>query len=325
MTAPTNASEPAPISEELRAALLNGATALDVASQDCPTQGRFYQNQAEMIRDHALSRRSQAQAGNDECRRVLQRFVNAAKSWHTFHHGSKTVQCDWICELIAPGEAALAPTTTAPPGEKCGTCGEHANEHGAIGHEFNGTGQQPAEAVGEAKAGEDEVRQVISMLETGLAAEAVHGTTRKAVVAAVALLQRQPSVTVNYHAPPTYAHAERSGKFIDQMPWREQPAQPVEQGEWLKPELPPFPPSGEGLPRYGLRWNGPDVPLSVPILDGYWTPWHLADRMQKDYEEALADHRRLVRELDVLLHGDGAARQASLCDIVAQVASQRTR
>lgn len=39
----------------------------------------------------------------------------------------------------------------------------------------------------------------------------------------------------------------------------------------------------------------------------------------EDYERVLADHRRLVRELDVLLNGDGAAPQASLCDIVAQV------
>lgn len=38
-----------------------------------------------------------------------------------------------------------------------------------------------------------------------------------------------------------------------------------------------------------------------------------------DYEEVLADHRRLVRELDVALNGDGAAKQASLVDIVAQV------
>ncbi len=39
-----------------------------------------------------------------------------------------------------------------------------------------------------------------------------------------------------------------------------------------------------------------------------------------DYEEVLADHRRLVRELDVLLNGEaGAAKQASLCDIVSQV------
>jgi hypothetical protein len=39
-----------------------------------------------------------------------------------------------------------------------------------------------------------------------------------------------------------------------------------------------------------------------------------------DYERTLADHGRLVRELDVLLNGEeGAAKQASLCDIVAQV------
>ena len=38
------------------------------------------------------------------------------------------------------------------------------------------------------------------------------------------------------------------------------------------------------------------------------------------HEEAKADHQRLVRELDVMLNGeDGAAPQASLCDIVAQV------
>lgn len=44
----------------------------------------------------------------------------------------------------------------------------------------------------------------------------------------------------------------------------------------LQPAPPPRPPEGEGLPRYGLRWNGPGQPLSVPMDDGYWTPWHLA-------------------------------------------------
>lgn len=38
-----------------------------------------------------------------------------------------------------------------------------------------------------------------------------------------------------------------------------------------------------------------------------------------DYEAAFADHRRLVRELDVALNGEDAAEQASLCDIVQQV------
>lgn len=40
--------------------------------------------------------------------------------------------------------------------------------------------------------------------------------------------------------------------------------------------------------------------------------------------EARTEHQRLVRELDVALNGeDGAAQQASLCDIVAQVKGQR--
>lgn len=44
------------------------------------------------------------------------------------------------------------------------------------------------------------------------------------------------------------------------------------------------------------------------------------------FEAVLADHNRLVRELDVLLNGEiGAADQASLCDIVAQVRMARKK
>ncbi len=38
-----------------------------------------------------------------------------------------------------------------------------------------------------------------------------------------------------------------------------------------------------------------------------------------DYEEAFRDHRRLVREIDVIMNGDKAAKQASLCDLVGQI------
>lgn len=42
--------------------------------------------------------------------------------------------------------------------------------------------------------------------------------------------------------------------------------------------------------------------------------------------DVLADHNRLVRELDVLLNGEaGAAQQASLCDIVAQIRRERAK
>lgn len=48
----------------------------------------------------------------------------------------------------------------------------------------------------------------------------------------------------------------------------------------LKPALPPRPPVGVGLPRYGLRWDSPATPLAVQMDDGYWTPWHLADQIK---------------------------------------------
>lgn len=45
----------------------------------------------------------------------------------------------------------------------------------------------------------------------------------------------------------------------------------------------------------------------------------------EDYEVVLAEHRRLVRRLDVLLNGAGAAQQATLCDIVAQLETELAR
>ncbi|MDN4511383.1 hypothetical protein D3C76_946340 [compost metagenome] len=66
----------------------------------------------------------------------------------------------------------------------------------------------------------------------------------------------------------------------------------VEELKGLRPEWPPRPPDGEGLPRYGLRWNGPQQPLAVPMEDGYWTPWHLAERLREDRDGLLeaGDH-----------------------------------
>ena len=49
----------------------------------------------------------------------------------------------------------------------------------------------------------------------------------------------------------------------------------------------------------------------------------LVDAEVEPYKLAKADHDRLVRELDVLLCGEDAAPQASLCDIVAKVSTTR--
>lgn len=53
---------------------------------------------------------------------------------------------------------------------------------------------------------------------------------------------------------------------------------------------------------------------------GYTAALRDNEAVVADYEEVLADKRRLTRELDVIMNGeDGAAKQASLCDIVAQL------
>jgi hypothetical protein len=62
----------------------------------------------------------------------------------------------------------------------------------------------------------------------------------------------------------------------------------IEVLQGLLPEFPPRPPEGSGMPRYGLRWNGPDQPLAVPMDDGYWMPWHLAKARIDELEELLS-------------------------------------
>ena len=44
-----------------------------------------------------------------------------------------------------------------------------------------------------------------------------------------------------------------------------------------------------------------------------------------DYEEWAADVKRLTRKLDVEMHGDGAAKQASLCDLIGSAKALRAR
>lgn len=65
-----------------------------------------------------------------------------------------------------------------------------------------------------------------------------------------------------------------------------------EQLKGLQLAFPPRPPDGGGLPRYGLRWNGPQQPLAVLMNDGYWTPWHLAESLKTENEALRKDADR---------------------------------
>jgi len=71
-------------------------------------------------------------------------------------------------------------------------------------------------------------------------------------------------------------------KIADLMARNKALREEVERLRGITPELPPYPPTGEGLPRYGVRWNGPTQPLAVPMEDGYWAPWHLADELVQE-------------------------------------------
>lgn len=82
------------------------------------------------------------------------------------------------------------------------------------------------------------------------------------------------------------------------------------------------------------------APEIIPALEATGVNVSLAADVRKAADAALTpdgtapapgewiaadDVRRLVRELDIALNGEGAARQASLCDIVAQVAGYASK
>lgn len=69
----------------------------------------------------------------------------------------------------------------------------------------------------------------------------------------------------------------------------------------------------------GFGWAIPSV--SAAEMMATISQYRHIDGQRNNLLAAQQDHERLVRELDVLLNGEaGAAQQASLCDIVAQVA-----
>ena len=90
--------------------------------------------------------------------------------------------------------------------------------------------------------------------------------------------------------------------------------QQVETFQGLKPAMPPRPPTGEGLPRYGLRWNGPSQPLSVPMDDGYWTPWHLAQGECEKLREDAEATRKSVKLLNYLFARNIIAMQSAVIE-----------
>lgn len=64
--------------------------------------------------------------------------------------------------------------------------------------------------------------------------------------------------------------------------------------------------------------DAPELLSNINILLGH--PAQPSEKLTvADYEACLADHRRLVREIDVMMNGLGAAKQASLCDLFGDI------
>jgi hypothetical protein len=42
------------------------------------------------------------------------------------------------------------------------------------------------------------------------------------------------------------------------------------------------PKNPDALVRYGLNWEGHDHAIVEPMPDGYWTPWHVAQKLLND-------------------------------------------
>lgn len=104
---------------------------------------------------------------------------------------------------------------------------------------------------------------------------------------------------------------EQNTQIIELTAERDNALSQVEQLKGIKPELPPRPPQGDGLPRYGIKWNGNNQPISTPMDDGYWTPYHLA----------LAQNAELVAQVEAVrqVRAEAVLVAANSCRFMADI------
>jgi hypothetical protein len=91
------------------------------------------------------------------------------------------------------------------------------------------------------------------------------------------------------------------------------------------------------LKRYGIEWTGPKTPIAVPMKDGHWTPWHLAqegiaelekenadvygmlDDIQNERNELRAEVAELEKERDQILNS-ALDSESNFCDLKERIA-----
>jgi hypothetical protein len=146
--------------------------------------------------------------------------------------------------------------------------------------------------------------------------DTMHGLTLRAE-SAERLLRTTENELANTRNVPAIETA-RANRMSDLLAAAEQE---VERLHGLQPELPPRPPAGGGLPRYGLRWNGPDQPVAVPMDDGYWTPFHLAAHLLDDLAALERNFDATISAQDEILtnkYNEALRREARLRELLGR-------
>ena len=171
----------------------------------------------------------------------------------------------------------------------CPFCGAQANSHQVRARSVRFVCPN-CEASGPIADGNPEQEQVWNDARSAWNRRATPAVDGLEVVERLRALADTPAGT-GYADAVMHVYAERPVRqfFSDLLALSAQVQRLTEENEALRglvPELPPYPPEGDGLPRFGLRWNGPAQPLAVPMEDGYWTPYHLASLFRRDYQGA---------------------------------------
>ncbi|MCT5157699.1 hypothetical protein LZL32_15395, partial [Pseudomonas aeruginosa] len=149
----------------------------------------------------------------------------------------------------------------------------------------------------------------------------------------LAMLVRMLASSLKRHAPESNLVARATNylaaKGLAGTPLRDSPALVEQAGGDERAAFELFVRKHCGMPEHiAVNWD-------AKFTNDAWEGWKARAALAKpspaqaeqptddDYEEVLADHRRLVREMDVLLNGEAcAAKQAMLCDLVSQVEAE---
>ena len=78
-------------------------------------------------------------------------------------------------------------------------------------------------------------------------------------------------------------------------------------------------PAPVSIVRYGRDQSRPQGPLLVPMDDGYWTPWHIADAEVTRLRIALTARDRVLQQCEAALAGAVMGKPVMLGPVLTEV------